>query len=161
MQSIKTSVNLHRILEFAFRNISLDKLLLSPSHRFSNYQITKGHFGLSERNGNVRKALRSEGNMTAALPLHSHALAATAAVEWEERKKDTGSGRTPAENSDKLSDKFRARARLYIRSLVSIKSSPSYRRAPNLPGPICTCIHRRYATAREEYTWRVTQISPC
>ncbi len=32
--------------------------------------------------------------MTAALPLHSHALAATAAVEWEERKKDTGSGRT-------------------------------------------------------------------
>ncbi len=49
MQSIKTSVNLHRILEFAFRKISLDKLLLSPSHRFSNYQITKGHFGLSER----------------------------------------------------------------------------------------------------------------
>ncbi len=43
----------------------------------------------------------------------------------KERKKDTGSGRTPAENSDKLSDKDRARARLYIRSLVSIKSSPS------------------------------------
>ncbi len=27
MRSIKTSVNLHRILELAFRNISLDKLL--------------------------------------------------------------------------------------------------------------------------------------
>ncbi len=53
---------------------------------------------------------------------------------------DTGSGRTRAENSDKLSDKGQARAGLYIRSLVSIKSPPSARRAPILPGPICTCI---------------------
>ncbi len=35
--------------------------------------------------------------------------------------------------------------RLYICSLVSHKSSPSARRAPNLPGPICTCIPRCYA----------------
>ncbi len=66
--------------------------------------------------------------------------------EREREKKDTGSGRTQAENSDKLSDKARARAGLCIRSLVSIKSSPSARRAPNLPGPICTCIPRRYCT---------------
>ncbi len=62
----------------------------------------------------------------------------------EREKKDLG--RTWVENSDKLSDKGRARAGLYIRFLVSIKSSPSARRAPNLPGPICTCIPRRYAT---------------
>ncbi len=55
-------------------------------------------------------------------------------------KKDMGSGRTRAENSDKLSDKSWARAGLYIRSLVSIKSSPLARQAPDLPEPICTCI---------------------
>ncbi len=32
MRSIKTSANLYRILEFAFRNISLEKLLLSLFH---------------------------------------------------------------------------------------------------------------------------------
>ncbi len=49
MQSIKMYVNLHRIFEFAFRKIILDRLLLSLFHRFSNQQITKGQFVLSER----------------------------------------------------------------------------------------------------------------
>ncbi len=63
-------------------------------------------------------------------------MAATAAVlrGREREKKDTGSGRTWAENSDKLSDKGRARAGPYIRSLVSIKSSPSTL-PPICPGP--------------------------
>ncbi len=69
----------------------------------------------------------------------------------KERKKDTGLGRTPADNSDKLSAKDRTRARLYIRSLVSIKRSPSARRAPNLPGPIYIYIYafsRRFCPKR-------------
>ncbi len=50
MQSIKTSVNLHRILEFAFRSISLDKLYcLAYSTDSGINKLPKGHFGLSER----------------------------------------------------------------------------------------------------------------
>ncbi len=45
-------------------------------------------------------------------------------VKGEREKKDTVSGWTRAENSDKLLDKGWARARLYIHSL-SIKNSPS------------------------------------
>ncbi len=91
MRFIKTSVNLHRILEFVFRNISLDKLLLSLFHRFWNYEITKGHSGLSEQ----RWVYRATGAKTsercsplwrkydryalryAPASLRSHALAAT------------------------------------------------------------------------------------
>ncbi len=76
-------------------------------------------------------------------------MAATTAVlrgrEREREREDTGSGWTQADNFDKLSDKAWDCAGLYIRSLVSIKRIenncfPSARRAPNLPGPICTCI---------------------
>ncbi len=82
MRFIKTSVNLYRILEFAFGNISLDKLLLSLFHRFFHRKLPKGIFGWAsgaeriERAGrNLQKgALRSEGNMTATLPARSHAL---------------------------------------------------------------------------------------
>ncbi len=43
----------------------------------------------------------------------------------KERKKTRARVGLGSEDSDKLSDKGRARARLYIHSLVSIKSSPS------------------------------------
>ncbi len=49
MRSIKTSVNLHRILELAFRNISLDKHCLAYSTDSGINKLPKGHFGLSER----------------------------------------------------------------------------------------------------------------
>ncbi len=85
MRSIKPPFNLHRILEFGFRNIILDKLLLSLS-----YRLPKGILGWAsdaERiewaERNLQKgALRSEGNMIATLPallaLHSaHMLCTT------------------------------------------------------------------------------------
>ncbi len=48
MRSIKTSVNLHRILEFAFRNISLDKHCLAYSTDSGINKLPKGHFAFSE-----------------------------------------------------------------------------------------------------------------
>ncbi len=45
MRSNKPSFNLHKILEFGFRNISLDKLLLSLFHRFWNSKLPKGILG--------------------------------------------------------------------------------------------------------------------
>ncbi len=81
MRFIKT--NLHRILEFAFRNISLDKLLLSYSTDSRTSKLPQGILGwasgaerIERAEHNLQKdALRSEGNMTA--PLRSHALLVT------------------------------------------------------------------------------------
>ncbi len=91
MRSIKPPFNLHRILEnqFGFRNISLDKLLLSLF-----YRLPKGILGWvsdAERiewaERNLQKgALRSEGNMIATLParapLRSHALHHNTPTYW-------------------------------------------------------------------------------
>ncbi len=81
MQSIKMSVNLHRILELTFRNMSLDKLLLSLFHRFSNQQTAKGRSGLSERSGIFRKVLSALKEIrplrSPRAPLRSHALTVT------------------------------------------------------------------------------------
>ncbi len=81
MRSIKMSVNLHRILECTFRNMSLDKLLLSLFHRFSNQQTAKGRSGLSERSGIFRKVLSALKEIrplrSPRAPLRSHALAVT------------------------------------------------------------------------------------
>ncbi len=81
MRSIKMSVNLHRILECTFRNMSLDKLLLSLFHRFSNQQIAKGRSWLSERSGIFRKVLSALKEIrqlrSPRAPLRSHALAVT------------------------------------------------------------------------------------
>ncbi len=49
MRSIKTPVNLHRILELAFRNISLNKHCLAYSTDSGINKLPKGHIGLSER----------------------------------------------------------------------------------------------------------------
>ncbi len=76
MRSIKTSVNLHRIFEFAFRNISLDKHCLAYSTDSGINKLPKGHFGLSERRWvywvsgaeSSERRSRSEGNMIATLP---------------------------------------------------------------------------------------------
>ncbi len=81
MRFIKT--NLHRILEFAFRNIILENYCLAYSTYSRTSKLPKGILGwasaaecIERAEHNLQKdALRSEGNMTAAL--HSHALLVT------------------------------------------------------------------------------------
>ncbi len=77
MRSTKTSVNLHRIFEFAFINTSLDKHCLAYSTDSRTSKLPKGILGWASGAEHIERAernlqkdvLRSEGNMTA--PLHS------------------------------------------------------------------------------------------
>ncbi len=73
MRSIKTCQS-SQVLEFAFRNISLDKHCLAYSTDSGINKLPKGHFAfasgaehMSERSGIFRKTLRSEGNMIRSL----------------------------------------------------------------------------------------------
>ncbi len=72
MRSIKTSVNLFRILEFTFRNIS-QTIAYSTDSR--TRKLPKGILGWASSAEHIERtsegALRSEGNMTTTLPLHS------------------------------------------------------------------------------------------
>ncbi len=54
-------------------------------------------------------------------------------MEARERKKATGLGQTPVEKSDKLSDKDRARVKLY--PLFQLKVPPRLGGPPISPGP--------------------------
>ncbi len=83
MRSIKTSVNLHRILEFAFRDIRLRQTIASPIPQIlelTNYQ--RGILGwasgaecIERAERHLQKdALRSEGNMIPTLPLATKSL---------------------------------------------------------------------------------------
>ncbi len=56
MRSIKTSVNLHRILEFAFRNISLDKYCLDYSTDSRNSKLPKGILGWARGAEHIERA---------------------------------------------------------------------------------------------------------
>ncbi len=66
-----------------------------------------------------------------------------------ERERESERERTRAQvgHRRRILISCRPRAGLYIHSLVSIKSSTSARRAPDLPGPLCNCIPRRYVGA--------------
>ncbi len=77
MRSIKTSVNLHRILEFAFRNISLDKHCLAYSTDSGINKLPKGILRLasgakhmSERSRIFRKTLSALKEICSACNMH-------------------------------------------------------------------------------------------
>ncbi len=70
MRSIKMSVNLHRILELAFRDISLDKLLLRLFHRLSTGWAYWAES--SERRSPLW--MKYDCSAPRSAPLHSHAL---------------------------------------------------------------------------------------